>query len=78
MRVSSAVGPDTYPRELHDRYAFMVSAACAEAGHPIEPEWDDKQRQYVIRRRIPAEVIDKAKSLVCDALGIEWEWVEWP
>lgn len=70
--VSATMRATKAPRELHDRVAFIMSAACAEAGYPIETEWVIDSHK--VRTAIPAEVLNKARILACEALGIEWEW----
>lgn len=70
------------PREEKDRMAAMFEAACAEAGHPIQPgtrRWEDRADDYVSNAPPPpCEVVQRARLLVLEQVEIPYTMEEAP
>lgn len=66
--------------EFHQEAAALMHMALAEAGYPVETEWDDEDRTFYVRSsKPPWAVMNRARILVCDRLGVQWWWeCDWP
>ena len=64
------------PQETHDRAERVFSAAVAEAGYPYDAEWDEDRHSYWRPGVLPLEILNRARIITFEALGLEWELSE--
>ncbi len=72
-RVRALEMPPGWCWEMRERSEAMYLACLAEAGYPAEPIRLDNGVLWTSSSIIPLAVVDRARELVCDALGVVYE-----
>lgn len=58
---------------LSKRAAALAEMALAEAGYPVKTAWVRDLRLHFVEPGVPDAILDRARVLVFEHLGIEYE-----
>ena len=70
-QVFPVVPIEEWPADLRERSAELARMTLAEAGYPAELEPFDNN--FLVPAWVPEDVLDQARILVFDHLGVEYE-----
>lgn len=74
-KVTALAMPDGWDWTLRERAEQMLLACLAEAGYPNDT-WRDAENRLRVCHATPRAVLDKARLLTFQALGVEYQTEE--